>query len=169
MSDAAALSSISKVCDSSMWVVSIKFKKMTGCTKDNMMRYLSFLGHKNHITQCFLCIYVACQQGSAVSFSQHDCKLTLGINPWVDCRFNYSWVVNLNHYFWMLFMILMKPANLANFFSLGPLFTKYWGWENAKVYDMFRDCEWCGLFYYQERCSNSLKNFFNLIEFDLHV
>ena len=131
MSGAAALSSISKVFDSSMWVVSIKFKKMTGCTRDNMLRYLSFLDHKNHITQCFLCIYVACQQGSAVSFSQHDCKLTVGINPWVDCRFNYSWVVNLNHYFWMLFMILMKPANLANFFSLGPLFTKYWGWESA--------------------------------------
>lgn len=119
--------SLIQACE--LWALS--FKKLTGCTKDNIMRYLSFLDHKNHITQCFLCIYVACQQGSAVSFSQHDFKLTLGINSRVDCRFNYSWVVNLDHCFWMLFMIPMKPASLANFFSPGPLFTKYWGWERA--------------------------------------
>ena len=94
-----------------------------------MNSYLSFLDHKDHITQCFLWIYVACQQGSAVSPSQRDFKLTLGINPWVDCRFNYSWVVDLNHCFLMLFMTPMKPANLASsraasFFSVFlPLFS----------------------------------------------
>ena len=44
-----------------------------------------------------LWIYVACQQGSAISPSQREFKLTLGTDPWVDCRFNYSWVVDLNH------------------------------------------------------------------------
>lgn len=89
-----------------------------------MSRYLSFLDHKDHITQCFLWIYVACQQGSAISPSQRDFKLTLGTNPRVDCRFNYSWVVDLNHCFRMLFMTPMKPANslassrAASFFSV---------------------------------------------------
>ena len=98
---------------------------MTGCSKDNTMsRYLSFLDHKDHITQCFLWICVACQQGCAISPSQREFKLTLGTDPWVHCRFNYSWVVDLNHCFRMLFMTPMKPANnlassrAASFFSV---------------------------------------------------
>ena len=89
-----------------------------------MSRYLSFLDHKGRITQCFLWIYVACQQGAAISPSQRDFKLTLGTKPWVDCRSNYSWVVDLNHCFHMLFMMPMKPANssassrAASFFSV---------------------------------------------------
>lgn len=57
-------------------------------------------------------------------FCNQSLKLTLGINPSVDCRFNHSWVVDLNHCFCMLFMTPMKPANnlassrAASFFSV---------------------------------------------------
>ena len=71
-----------------------------------------------------LWIYVASQQGSAISPSQREFKLTLGTDPWVDCGFNYSWVVDLNHCFRMLFMTPMKLAihlassPAASFFSV---------------------------------------------------